>query len=237
MRAIGITDVGITRTNNEDFFMICNEKHLVIVADGMGGYSAGEVASEIATTTIMASIEAQMAKSTWAFESDIEGALKEANEAILNFVKAHKNCRGMGTTVVVVYVNGDEIHVANVGDSRCYAISKDEIIQLTKDHSLVAELVKIGSISAEEAEQHPDKNIITSALGVEQHYEVFKAKYGIKKEKYLLVCSDGLTNMVPSNEILKVFNEESFETIPEKLVAMANQNGGKDNITVVCIEI
>lgn len=234
MRALARTDVGIRRENNEDYFMMNQERRIFVISDGMGGYQAGEIASEIASKTILEQFEAIQA---FHFEEDIYKLLDKANDAILDYVKKHPECRGMGTTVVVAYLEDEKLHLANVGDSRGYGVTKSNIKQLTQDHSLVAELVKIGSISAEEAESHPDRNVITSALGVEHKYEVFIQSFDIKEFDYVLLCSDGLSNMVTSQEILNVFQNVSFESIPEKLVEMANAQGGKDNITVLCIEL
>ena len=234
MRALARTDVGIRRENNEDYFMMNQERRIFVISDGMGGYQAGEIASEIASKTILEQFEAIQ---LFHFEEDIYKLLNKANDAILDYVKGHPECRGMGTTVVVAYLEDEKLHLANVGDSRGYGITKSSIKQLTQDHSLVAELVKIGSISAEEAESHPDRNIITSALGVEHKYEVFIQSFDVNEFDYVLLCSDGLSNMVTSQEILNVFQNVSFESIPEKLVEMANAQGGKDNITVLCIEL
>ena len=234
MRAIGLTDVGITRSNNEDYFAIVEACQLYVVADGMGGYHAGEIAAELAVKTIVDRVESQLPTS---FDTSVDEILDQANNMILTYVKENPNCRGMGTTVVVVFIDKDVLHLANVGDSRCYGISTHSIIQLSKDHSLVEELVKIGSITKEEAERHPDKNIITSALGVDKSYEVFKETYKTSDFKYLLMCSDGLTNMVDTDTIFKLFNAVAFEELPLELVKHANDNGGKDNITVVCIEL
>ena len=138
---------------------------------------------------------------------------------------------------MVAHLKDNILYIANVGDSRCYAITENNVTQLTKDHSLVAELVKIGSISAEEAEMHPDKNIITSALGVDSKFEIYKTSYDINDYKYILICSDGLSNMLTTDEILSIFKNHDFDEVSELLVQSANQNGGKDNITVVCIEL
>jgi len=234
MRAVARTDVGVTRENNEDFLLIHEALNFFIVSDGMGGYQAGEIASEIAAKTILESFKKS---DSFDFEVDINTLLIEANEAILTYVKEHTECRGMGTTVVVAYVVDDDLWIANVGDSRCYGISNEGVKQLSEDHSLVAELVKIGSISPEEAEKHPDRNIITSALGVDRKFEIFKYKYCKADFSHILLCSDGLSNMVSSNEVLDVFKRVDFDQIPKVLVDSANAHGGKDNITVVCVEL
>lgn len=237
MRVSGVTDKGIKRSNNEDYFMISDSAKVFVVADGMGGYKAGEIASEIASKAIMDTIEERISSDNFDFTHDIEEILMFASKEILAYVENNPDCKGMGTTVVVAHFIGNVLHIANVGDSRCYAIANSSIKQLTKDHSLVAELVKIGSISAEEAEMHPDKNIITSALGVDSKFEIFKSSYVMDEYKYILICSDGLSNMVTTEEILNIFNNHDFDEVSELLVQSANINGGKDNITVVCIEL
>jgi protein phosphatase len=237
MKVVGLTDKGIKRSNNEDFFIIGKNDNLFVVADGMGGYNAGEVAAEIASKTIVETIENRMNDNNFNFVEHIDEVLELANREIMAYVENNPECRGMGTTVVVCYIESGVVYVANVGDSRCYSLKDGEILQLTQDHSLVAELVKIGSISVEEAEMHPDKNIITSALGVDNEFETFKHQFDASKIDYLLICSDGLSNMVSSDEILRIFDENDFEGIAEKLIEQANENGGKDNITVVCVDM
>lgn len=234
MRAVALTDVGLKRENNEDYYLIREDLSLFLVADGMGGYHAGEIASEIASKTIASVLEAYEG---FKFERDIHEVLIKANEAILDYVMQNPDCRGMGTTVVLVYLTKDEIWVANVGDSRCYGLTNDGLIQLSEDHSLVAELVKIGSISAEEASTHPDRNVVTSALGVDRRFEVFIKKYYKSDFKRILLCSDGLSNMVRKVELEKLAKLDAFESIPQKMIDSANDYGGRDNITVVCIEI
>lgn len=234
MRAVALTDVGLKRENNEDYYLIREDLNLFLVADGMGGYHAGEIASEIASKTIASVLEAYEG---FEFERDIHEVLIKANEAILEFVIQNPECRGMGTTVVLVYLTDDEIWVANVGDSRCYGLGNEGLIQLSEDHSLVAELVKIGSISAEEATTHPDRNVVTSALGVDRRFEVFYKNYSRSVFKRILLCSDGLSNMVDKVELEKLAKLDVFESIPQKMIDSANSYGGRDNITVVCIEI
>ena len=234
MRSVALTDVGLKRENNEDYFVICEAMNLYLVADGMGGYHAGEIASEIASKTIVSALEAY---EDFQFERDIHEVLVKANEAILEYVLHNPDCRGMGTTVVLVYITDQDIWVANVGDSRCYGLDDNGLIQLSEDHSLVAELVKIGSISAEEAATHPDRNVVTSALGVDRRFEVFYKNFNRSAFKRLLLCSDGMSNMVDKLELEQLAKMDDFESIPQKMIDTANNHGGRDNITVVCIEI
>ena len=192
------------------------------------------MASELAATTVANHVKTLGALD---FDRDMAAILHQANDVIMAYVAENPNCRGMGTTIVVVQIIDKQLKMINVGDSRCYGVSKEGLTQLSKDHSLVAELVKIGSITAEEAESHPDKNIITSALGVDKTFEMFQGSFDLAPYDAILICSDGLTNMVTTDAIHHVFVNEAIEDVPQKLIDMANDNGGKDNITVVCIEI
>lgn len=234
MKAVALTDVGKMRENNEDFYMIHPSQRLFVIADGMGGYHAGEIAAEIAAKSIVSAFESDGHD---AFEKEAMRLLNTANEEIMTYVKDHPDCRGMGTTVVMVAILGDALWVVNVGDSRCYGLEDGKLVQLTEDHSLVAELVKMGSISAEEAERHPDRNIVTSALGVDQKFDVFIKSFELKSFSHLLLCSDGLSNMVSARKIESVLKELPIEEVPTHLVSLANQFGGKDNITVIGIAL
>lgn len=234
MRAVALSDVGVTRENNEDYYIVNEDLSLFIVSDGMGGYHAGEIAAEIAAKALL---DAFKSKEVFDFDSDILSLLIHANENIIDYVKSHPECRGMGTTIVIAYIDQSHLWIANVGDSRCYGIKNGEITQLSEDHSLVAELVKIGSISAEEAERHPDRNVITSALGVDRNFEVFKAKFDIGDYSHILLCSDGLSNMVSSQELMAIIKSKPLDEVPKALIDLANQYGGKDNITAVCVEL
>lgn len=237
MRAVGKTDVGVTRSNNEDYFILCPEHKIFVVADGMGGHNAGEIASRLACESVVKVLSQKIKSGHFSWNQEIDGILDYANESILNYVKDNPNCKGMGTTLVLAYMEEQIVYLINIGDSRCYGVKDQKMIQLTKDHSLVAELVKMGSITQEEALTHPDRNVITSALGVSKQYEVYKSAFSIKDFEQFLICTDGLTNMVDLESIQDVITNEVFDTVPERLVTLANQNGGKDNITVVCIEM
>lgn len=237
MRAVGKTDVGVTRSNNEDFFILCPEHKLFVVADGMGGHNAGEVASRLACESVVKALSQKIKSGQFSWNKEIDGILDYANETILNYVKDNPNCKGMGTTLVLAYMEEQVMYLINIGDSRCYGLNGKKMIQLTKDHSLVAELVKMGSITQEEALTHPDRNVITSALGVSKQYEVYKSSFSVSDFEKFLICTDGLTNMVDLDTIQDVMTNEVFDRVPERLVSLANQNGGKDNITVVCIEM
>lgn len=234
MRAVALTDVGIKRENNEDFYLFNEQQKVFIVTDGMGGYQAGEIAAEIAARSIMQQFEE---KRLVHFDAEIRSLLKNANESIQQHVQSNPDCKGMGTTAIVVMIDDTTIWVSNVGDSRCYGYKGGEVTQLSEDHSLVAELVKMGSISAEEAETHPDRNIVTSALGVDREFDIYINQYDKNQFSHIILCSDGLSSMISSKELAHTIQEVSFEQIPKALVDLANEHGGRDNITVICIEL
>lgn len=227
------TDVGIIRTLNEDYAGYIREKDysLFVVADGMGGHNAGEVASKIAVETIEEYIKEHIYNENI---NVLESAVKFANAKIAEKASESIECKGMGTTVVACLFTKNSIVVANVGDSQGYGICDNEITKITKDHSLVQELIDIGTITEEEGRVHPKKNIITRALGTSASVQV--DIFNLEKDKYskLLLCTDGLTNELSKSEILSVINENvDYEVICENLVSLAKKRGGRDNITVL----
>lgn len=229
-----VSDVGLKRTLNEDFasYLEKEEFKIYVVADGMGGHNAGEVASEMAAMRIVDYIKDKFSLSK--VENLIVEAIENVNRDIFNFSNTNENLNGMGTTVTACFITKNFIHVANVGDSCCLAIKNNEIKKITKDHSLVQELVDIGSISEKEAVNHPKKNIITRALGTSSSVcvDVFELKNN-EYDLYIL-CSDGLTNELTKEEILQVvIEEEDYMSIANKLVYLAKEKGGRDNITVL----
>lgn len=234
MKFVSVSDIGKARDNNEDFLVVLEDLNVFIVCDGMGGHQAGEVAAEIAAQTIAEGIRKL---ESFDFMKDIDAILESANGSIISHAKDNLATQNMGTTVVVGYIKENKLYIANVGDSRCYILGQDGIRQVSRDHSLVAELVKIGSISEAEAENHPDRNIITSALGIDDTFEMFKDEVTLGTSQYVLLCTDGLTNMVSSDEILSIFKSSSIEQVAQLLVDKANEYGGQDNISVVCIEL
>lgn len=229
-----VSDVGLRRNLNEDFasYLEKEEFKIYVVADGMGGHNAGEVASEMAANRIINYVNEKF------FVNKADGLIVEAiekvNRDIFNFSNTNEKLNGMGTTVTASFITKNFIHIANVGDSSCFGIRNNEIIKITKDHSLVQELVDMGSISEKEAENHPKKNIITRALGTSSSVCVDVFKLENKEYDLYLLCSDGLTNELSKDEILQVIKEEKdFESMANKLVRLANEKGGRDNITVL----
>ncbi|GAA0176949.1 Stp1/IreP family PP2C-type Ser/Thr phosphatase [Clostridium sediminicola] len=228
-----MTDKGKYRELNEDCIgHYSNESFdLLVVADGMGGHNAGEVASEVAVKTLVDFFN--NAKISNAKEQLIN-AVKTANEKINSLANLNNEYNGMGTTITACLINKNDIYVINVGDSRCYIVKNGSISRITKDHSLVQELVDIGSITEEEARNHPSKNIITRALGTNLDVEVDFYHLENNKISHILLCTDGLSNVVTNEEILKVIKKITLDKVCKKLVMMSIEKGSRDNISVIC---
>ena len=236
MKVSAITDVGKMRANNEDVFKVLEGINIFIVCDGMGGHQAGEIAAQIAADDLAEALTNEYRVTEANFFDVMPEIFDKINKKIMALSSENEQYRNMGTTVVLACVINDVLLVANVGDSRCYVLSGD-LKQVSKDHSLVAELLKIGSISEEEAENHPDKNIITSALGVDEKFDIFMDKVSLNDVTHILLCSDGLSNMLSAHKITEIINSTSNELCVNRLIEVANDHGGQDNITVICIEI
>lgn len=227
------TDVGLLRKNNEDRLYVDNELGLLIVADGMGGHRAGEVASQIAIDTIPSMLKLK-AVGTAQIQKQILAALFKANEEILTAGETNPSFKEMGTTVVLALCRGDNIYIAHVGDSRAYIVRQNEIKCLTEDHSIVNNLLKAGKITHEEAVNHHQSHIITQALGSQSNIVPDVNSFTWSKGDYLLLCSDGLTDMVRDNRIKEVILKKgSLQEKVDRPIKMAKAQGGKDNITVI----
>lgn len=231
---VGIkSDVGIVRNLNEDYAGYIEEKEykLYVVADGMGGHNAGEVASEMAVKSVESYI-----KENYKNEGSnvLENAILYANEQIYDKAMNGFEYKGMGTTLVAALVYGGNIIIANVGDSSCFGIKDNNITKITKDHSLVQELIDSGSITEEEGRNHPKKNVITRALGTNKVVKVDIFKIDINTYDKYLLCTDGLSNEVLKEEILREISDiNDYNTACDKLVLLAKNRGGRDNITVL----
>lgn len=239
VRSYALTDIGRRRQLNQDF-IYCSETpvgnlpNVFIVADGMGGHKAGDYASVLAVETVVEEIGASFEKSPVKI---FEQAITKANTVLRQRASENYSLSGMGTTLVAATCIGRYLEVANVGDSRLYVVN-DEITQITVDHSLVEEMVRMGGIDREEARNHPDKNIITRAVGAKDDVEVDFFNLELQTGDMVLLCSDGLTNMVDDEMILRIIkNGGNLRDRVEELVETANINGGKDNISVVIIEL
>ena len=227
----GRTDVGRQRTANEDSLVV--RPPMFAVADGMGGAKAGEVASALAVEAVQNARD-----SDEPVEEQLSAIVRSANRRIYDLAVADESRRGMGTTLTLVKVHGDEISIAHVGDSRAYRMRDGELSQLTRDHSLVAELERSGQITAEAAEHHPQRSIITRALGPEPDVEVDTYTLSGRDGDLFLICSDGLTSMISDDEVTSILRSAtSLDQAAEELVLAANQSGGKDNITVILFRL
>jgi protein phosphatase len=239
VKLFSITDVGKRRELNEDYIFTCdkpvgNLPNLFIVADGMGGHNAGDYASKHTVEKVVESVRANADE--YDPENILQDAIDKANTYIYEMASTDANMQGMGTTIVAVSVRDDDVIVANVGDSRMYVVN-DFITQVTKDHSLVEEMVDMGGIDREAARTHPDKNIITRAVGVKDYVLVDFFSMKITEKEKLLLCTDGLTNMLTDDEILGIIlNSRDLEEAGKNLIKEANFKGGRDNIAVVLIE-
>jgi protein phosphatase len=238
LKTFSITDIGRKRKVNQDYVYTSEEPvgnlpNLFVVADGMGGHNAGDYASKLTVETLIQEIEQSFEKNPVKI---LGKAIAKANEIIRRRASEVPDMEGMGTTVVAATCLGRYLQVANVGDSRLYVVGKN-IRQITRDHSLVEEMVRVGTISQAEARNHPDKNIITRAVGASDDVEPDFFTVELEEGDVVLMCSDGLTNMLEDEEIRMILN--GARDIVEKaqaLVDAANANGGRDNITVVLIE-
>jgi PPM family protein phosphatase len=227
-----ITDTGRKRRRNEDAYVV--EPPLFAIADGMGGAQAGEVASRLAAAALRES-----GPGAGGGEDRILDLIQEANRRVYDRSSTDPNTSGMGTTITVALVEEERVAFGHVGDSRAYLIRDNRIEQLTEDHSLVNELVKSGKLSAEEAEMHPQRSVITRALGTDPDVDVDTFSVPAQTGDVFLLCSDGLTDMVAQEEILDVVerNRDDIDGAVRGLVRAANRGGGEDNITVVAFDI
>jgi protein phosphatase len=243
------SDVGRKRRGNEDSLFLNPEQHLYVVADGMGGHAAGEVASRVAVDAIneFVTLTGGNEEITWPFGLDdsisyegnrLKTAIRHANRRVLEATRESAEYEGMATTVAAVLVDGDTAHLAHVGDSRIYLWSEGKISQLTNDHSWVNEQIQSGVISAEQARSHPLRNVVTRALGGRSDLLVDVQARRMKPGDVLLLCSDGLTTMVGDEDIARILGEPPFDPAraASALVDEANERGGEDNITVVLLQ-
>lgn len=240
----GLSDVGLSRDHNEDSIRWDLEMGLVMLADGMGGHNAGEVASDMAVTAIHdALIDVLTPEMLETKVIKCEDAVREsvvyANEEIFEQSQENAECAGMGTTLVLTLFHDNEITWANVGDSRIYRIRNAEIAQITQDHSLVQEMVDNGYLSEEEALISTSRNLITRALGIAPEVEVDVTTEELDEDDIYLLCSDGLSDLVNDEDILKTVLEyrSNLDDATQKLVDLANEHGGTDNVSVILISL
>lgn len=239
MKIYSKIDKGIVRNSNQDAYFageISQDVTFAVVCDGMGGAKAGNVASNTAVKSIseyiMKSYRANMSLDD--ISKMLKNAIISANIEIYDMANQNEQLQGMGTTVVAAIVRSGNAVIANVGDSRIYLID-DNITQLTTDHSIVQTLIESGKITAEDAKFHPRKNVITRALGAESDVVADIEEYNLLENNTLLLCTDGLTNFVSEEDILNTFKQNDISIVSEKLVELANNGGGGDNITAVTL--
>ncbi len=245
---VNVSDVGRKRPHNEDSTISDSGHGLVILADGMGGYKAGEVASALAVMTILQDVTEGLKNKASSPESGnglstesnlVKNAILHANSNIYHLAQTDSQCQGMGTTIVTGLIHNDKLSIGNVGDSRMYRLRAGKFEQVTKDHSLIQELIDRGLYTPEEANAKMPKNLVTRALGLDNEVEVDIKEEQVQPGDIYLLCSDGLNDMVNDEEIHLTLSKYSANLVQaaNSLVQLANKNGGKDNISVVLVRI
>lgn len=231
-RAAAVTDTGRRRRRNEDAY-VCDPP-LFVIADGMGGAQAGEIASHLAATSVQ-----HAERDGSSDEDEVVQLIQDANRSVYERARADESTSGMGTTMTVALVDEEIVRIGHVGDSRAYLVRDHALEQLTEDHSLVGELIRSGRLSPEEAEAHPHRSVITRALGTDPDVDVDAFSVGTKPGDLFMLCSDGLTSMVDDARILELLEEHrrDIKGAAQALVDEANANGGEDNITVILFQI
>lgn len=240
MKIVARTDKGVVRDNNQDSYTVCELSEgavLAVVCDGMGGAAEGALASSEAVKVVRERVAERYLSdmSDLSVKSLLVSAVENANKHIYSLSKTDESYEGMGTTVVAVLIANSFLYIAHAGDSRAYKLSGGELVQLTRDHSVVQNMLENGEITAEEAVDHPSKHIITRALGVDDFIKVDFCQEPFDEDEVLILCSDGLTNYSTSDDILRLTSDGCYYKYADRLVNLANQNGGGDNVTVVCV--
>ena len=247
LKAVGITHVGRQRQHNEDSYLVADQAKMFIVADGMGGHAAGEIASRIAVDSISEFIQhTKEDDGTWPHAYDenyrrstnrLMAAVRLANTRVLEAMRKDARLRGMGTTVVACLADENVVSVAHVGDSRAYLIRDGQLSRLTNDHSWVFEQVQAGMLTEAEAEKHPLRNVITRALGGALSVSPDASEVDARKGDVYLLCSDGLTGMVSEDDILRLVTEtDDLDAACQRLIDTANERGGLDNVTAILVK-
>ena len=244
IKTFSMTDVGMKRKINQDYVFTSEEAvgnlpNLFVVADGMGGHNAGEVASRMTTMLVKDSIIQKFDPKLSTVECGemIKRAFIDANAEIFEYSRHHKEAEGMGTTASLGFIYKNKLITAHVGDSRVYTVTDAEIRQITTDHSYIQELLRIGSITPEEVKNHPQKNIITRAIGTEPTIKV-DVNISDYKGETVFICSDGLSNLVSDEQIFEVINaNDDLQMAMVELVELANRKGGNDNITCLAFDL
>lgn len=241
MKFIAKSDIGKKRENNEDYYFVSDNENfpLYIIADGIGGHNSGEVASKMTVESISSSLkEINAYKNLDELEKDFVKAISDANKIVFDKAKNNPEMLNMGSTLTVLYKYKNSVLIGNVGDSRAYSITSSEIRQLTEDDTLVNSLYKLGKITKDEAINHPKRNMITNAVGTDLIIDINLIQYNYKPGEYILLCTDGLSDMVRDEEILSIFSSSNnLEEISDCLLEKALEAGGRDNITFIIIQL
>jgi protein phosphatase len=250
VQAVGLTDTGKVREHNEDSISLDGEIGLFVLADGMGGYNAGEVASGIAVDVVSNGLLPELGSGRELSKVDVQSGLTHAalllqqqiaaaNKGIYEAAQSRPECAGMGTTIVAAVFHGNRVSIGHIGDSRCYRLRGEKFEQLTHDHSLLQEQIDSGQLTSEQAKYSLNKNLVTRALGIEAIVPADIAEYRIEANDIYLLCSDGLTDMVDT-DVIHTIVDGKRATLPEaaaELVELANTNGGRDNISVILTRV
>lgn len=233
----GITDRGVLRSQNQDaccYTQINNDTAWGVVCDGMGGAKAGDIASKIGVEAFKVHMQKHFEENELTHAAALLAAVEEGNDIIFHCAASDKECAGMGTTLVGLIIEGNEVQVINIGDSRAYLISEAGIKRITRDHSVVETLVQKGSLTAEQARIHPQKNLITRALGTSRSAEADMFELQLENGQWILLCSDGLINEMPDDEMFQVIRRgESPEAVCEALLEIALAREASDNVTTI----
>jgi protein phosphatase len=249
IRSVGLSDVGRVREHNEDTIGVDADIGLFVLADGMGGYNAGEVASGIAVKTVMSLVKEAFEHQDMTSEDTESGlqrpsivlrdAIARANRIIYQTAKSQPQCEGMGTTIVACLFFDNRVAIAHVGDSRSYRLRTNRFEQVTLDHSLLQELVDRGFYSPAEAQRATNKNYVTRALGVEATVDVEVHEHPVEKGDVYVLCSDGLSDMVEDDDIHLTINtfSASLENVAKQLIQLSNDNGGRDNVSIILAQV
>ncbi|MEW6275778.1 MAG: Stp1/IreP family PP2C-type Ser/Thr phosphatase [Bacillota bacterium] len=237
MRWSQATNAGKVRQTNEDYLSVCPDLGLFAVADGMGGHQAGEIASKLALQVLERFLRSYLSGCADIGVVLAEG-VQEANRLVYQMSTNHPGCRGMGTTLSCTVIRDRRLYLAHVGDSRIYLLQKGNIAQLTEDHSVVQEMVRNGSITEEQARQHPYRHVLTRALGVEPLVEVDTARLALQPRDMVLLCTDGLSGLLEESELCRViYSSADPDQAVHYLVELALKRGGTDNISVVLVTV
>jgi len=234
----GRTDVGVVRSGNEDAFLMVPDSGVFIVADGMGGHAAGEVASEMAVQIVARSLDGVLGRSDEETAEVIRKGIVEANSSIFQRTLVEQDKRGMGTTATAMVINGERYMIGHVGDSRAYLFRDAQLLQITKDHSYVQEQVDAGYLTPAQARTHPYSNVITRCVGANS--DVAPDVYGgtLRPDDLFLIASDGLTGMLEDEDLLTILTSgRSPGELVDRLISEANRRGGLDNVTVIIVRI